>query len=74
MVYLVTRVGGRSGYRLRYGLFEKKRQILLYHLSAARKDVATEERNLNLAPVVEIINMDFFKQNYENFTRWQSSS
>ena len=70
MVYFVTRVGGRSGRRLRYGLFEQKRQIILYHLSAARKDVAREERNLNMVSVVEIINVDYFAQSYERFIRW----
>lgn len=71
MVYFVTRVGGRSGRRLRYGLFEQKRQIILYHLSAARKDVAREERNLNMVAVVEEINADYFAQNHDRFIRWE---
>lgn len=74
MVYFVTRVGGRSGRRLRYGLFEEKRQIILYHLSAARKDVAREERNLDMVSVVEMINVDYFAQNYDRFIHWQPPS
>ena len=74
MVYLVTRVGGRSGRRLRFGLFEQKRQIILYHLSAARKDVAREQRNLDLVSIAEDINTDFFSKSYDSFIRWQPSS
>lgn len=74
MVYFVTRVGGRSGRRLHYGLFEEKRQVILYHLSSSRKDVEKELRNLDLVSVIEDINTDFFVQNYDSFVRWQPPS
>lgn len=74
MTYLVTRVGGRSGRRLRYGLFEEKRQVILYHLSSPRKDVEKELRNLDLVPAIEDINTDFFTENYNKFVRWQLPS
>ncbi|MCY4023798.1 MAG: hypothetical protein OXF32_10145 [Anaerolineaceae bacterium] len=74
MIYLVTRVGGRSGRRRRYGLFEEKRQVILYHLSSARKDVEKELRNLDLVSVIEDINADFFAENYGSFVRWQPPS
>jgi len=74
MTYLVTRVGGRSRRRLRYGLFEEKRQVILYHLSSPRKDVEKELRNLDLVSVIEDINADFFAETYDNFVRWQSPS
>lgn len=74
MIYFVTRVGGRSGRRLRFGLFWGKRQVILYHLSSSRKDVETELRNLDMVSLVEEINADFFAQNYDRFTHWQPLS
>jgi len=74
MTYIITRVGGRSGRRLRYGWFEEKRQVILYHLSSPRKDAEKEFRNLDLVSVIEDINTDFFAENYDNFVRWQSPS
>lgn len=74
MTYLVTRVGGRSGRRLRFGLFMGQRQVILYHLSSSRKDVETELRNLDMVSLVEEINADFFAQNYDRFVHWQPPS